>query len=142
VYPDTDILDAWGNEIRDRTAQNFASATERDAQWPAPPNGALAYTVDFGILWLRRAGVWVQVYPPLTRTARQIVNYASAGQWVAYSSPFPTASDNVLIAVEYWGPINYQLVSMNSEAFSFNLFTAGGAASAGQYTISYIAYGH
>jgi hypothetical protein len=59
-----DIVAPWGNEIRDRTVQVFATAAERDAQWPAPPNGAAAFTSDMSILWSRRAGVWQQVHPP------------------------------------------------------------------------------
>lgn len=58
VVAGADILTTWGNEIRDRTAQVFASAAERDAQWPAPPDGAISYTADTGTLWLRRAGAW------------------------------------------------------------------------------------
>lgn len=53
------ILAAWGNEIRDRTAQVFATAAERDSQWAAPPNGALAVTLDTGRLWRRLAAKWV-----------------------------------------------------------------------------------
>jgi hypothetical protein len=52
------ILASWGNEIRDRTMQVFATVAERDSQWPSPPNGAHCVTLDTGTVWLRRAGVW------------------------------------------------------------------------------------
>jgi hypothetical protein len=58
VVAGADIVTTWGNEIRDRTAQVFATAAERDAQWPAPPDGAVSYTADTAALWLRRAGAW------------------------------------------------------------------------------------
>lgn len=40
------IASAWGNAIRDRTAQHFASRAERDAQWAARPVGAVCVTDD------------------------------------------------------------------------------------------------
>ena len=52
------IASPWGNEIRDRTCQVFASAAERDAQWPTAPNGALCVTLDTNVLYRRIAGVW------------------------------------------------------------------------------------
>lgn len=56
---------AWGNELRDRSRQVFASVAERDSQWPAPPNGAACITLDTGTTWYRVAGAWVASYPPL-----------------------------------------------------------------------------
>lgn len=52
------ILASWGNEIRDRTRQVFATPAERDAQWAAPPNGATCVTLDKFDIWDRIAGVW------------------------------------------------------------------------------------
>jgi len=52
------ILASWGNEVRDRTRQVFATAAERDAQWAAPPNGAECVTLDTGTTWYRLAGAW------------------------------------------------------------------------------------
>lgn len=56
------ILASWGNEIRDRTVQVFATAAERDQQWAAPPTGAVCITVDNGFIWKRSAGRWAPVY--------------------------------------------------------------------------------
>ena len=58
----------WGNDIRDRTRQIFASKAELDTQWPAAPNGAHAWTTDAGIEWVRRGGVWESLagYVPWT----------------------------------------------------------------------------
>lgn len=41
--------------LMDQTVPRFASTTERDAQWPAPPNGALCVTTDTLTLWWRHA---------------------------------------------------------------------------------------
>ena len=72
------VTSAWGNEIRDRTLQVFASVAERDAQWSAPPNGAEAITLDTNTLWLRRAGAW-----------SPILNLA-AGSVASGDSPLPS----------------------------------------------------
>jgi hypothetical protein len=63
VAPNEKIASTWGNEIRDRTCQVFSSVAERDAQWTAPPNGALCVTVDTNTLWRRIAGAWQNLQP-------------------------------------------------------------------------------
>lgn len=55
------ILAAWGNEIRDRTRQIFATAAELNAQWPGAPNGSMAVTLDTYTVWMRRAATWTPV---------------------------------------------------------------------------------
>jgi hypothetical protein len=53
------ILASWGNDgIRDRTLQVFATAAERDQQWPAAPNGAICVTLDTGQHWRHLGGAW------------------------------------------------------------------------------------
>jgi hypothetical protein len=59
------IDDAWGNEIRDRTLQVFATVAERDSQWPTAPNGATCVTLDTGRQWIRIAGGWQPAWPRL-----------------------------------------------------------------------------
>jgi hypothetical protein len=58
VAPNEEIASAWGNTVFDQSINQFASTADRDAQWPAPPDGALCYTAAETTLWLRRAGVW------------------------------------------------------------------------------------
>jgi hypothetical protein len=55
-------MDTWGNEIRDRSCQVFASAAERD-QWAAPI-GALAAVVtgSEAVLYQRRNNAWQQLH--------------------------------------------------------------------------------
>ena len=59
------ILAAWGNEIRDRTLQVFATVAERDQQWPAAsaPAGAHCVTVDTMTRWQIKSGAWVNTTP-------------------------------------------------------------------------------
>lgn len=63
VVPQTRITSVWGNLIRDRTVEAFATKAELDAQWSAAPDGAVAITLDTSRLWVRRGGLWL---PPLT----------------------------------------------------------------------------
>jgi C1q domain len=49
---------AWGNPVWDQSVNVFASAADRDTQWPTPHDGAVCYTLDTRNLWLRRAGAW------------------------------------------------------------------------------------
>jgi hypothetical protein len=60
VTAGTIIQSAWGNQIRDRTVQVFATVAERNALWPAPPRGAMCITVDTLALWIfdTGAGGW------------------------------------------------------------------------------------
>lgn len=60
------IQASWGNEIRNRTAQVFATVAERTSQWPNPPDGALSYTADTGWLWVKRPAPinWLVISPP------------------------------------------------------------------------------
>lgn len=64
------IDDAWGNEIRDRTLQVFATAAERDSQWATAPDGSTCITVDTYARWIRRAGAWEPMWP-------RVVGYAN-----------------------------------------------------------------
>jgi hypothetical protein len=58
VNPGDEIQSVWGNTTYDQTMQVFTSTADRDAQWTAPHDGALAYTLDTQTAWVRRAGVW------------------------------------------------------------------------------------
>lgn len=54
------ILSAWGNEIRDRTVQRFASAAARTSGWVAPPVGASSVLDDTpGVVWVYTGTTWL-----------------------------------------------------------------------------------
>ena len=61
VNPGDTIQSAWGNATYDQTVQQYATVADRTAQWPTPADGAMSYTVDQAILWVRRAGAWQAV---------------------------------------------------------------------------------
>jgi hypothetical protein len=96
VVDDNIILAQWGNEVRDRTAQVFSTAAERDSQWAAPPNGAICVTLDTNTLWRRAAGAWVAQSPvqaiwgqPLAGTyAGQPVRFAAGAGAITISGNF------------------------------------------------------
>ncbi len=58
VAPGQTISSAWGNTLWDQSVQQFASAADRDTQFPAPKDGAVCYLLDAQTLWVRRAGAW------------------------------------------------------------------------------------
>ena len=59
VAPGQTISSAtWGNPVWDQSVNCFASAADRDAQWPSPHDGSVCYTVDQAVLWLRMGGIW------------------------------------------------------------------------------------
>lgn len=58
VAPDQLIQSSWGNEIRDRSIQVFASASELNTSWSTAPNGSRAITLDTYRTYTRRGGVW------------------------------------------------------------------------------------
>jgi hypothetical protein len=63
VVANTPILSTWGNELRDRSVQVFATVAERSAQWPTPPNGAVSWITATLTLHVFNGAVWVQVTP-------------------------------------------------------------------------------
>jgi hypothetical protein len=64
VNPGDNIASTWGNTTYDQTMEVFDTAAQRDAQWPTPHDGALAYTLDTQTAWLRRSGAWALILPP------------------------------------------------------------------------------
>lgn len=84
------ILAQWGNEVRDRTSQVFATAAERDAQWAAPPNGATCITLDTATQWRRLAGAWTAVQPGTVVTSTTWGPLGNGKTWPESSwPPFP-----------------------------------------------------
>ena len=44
--------------VQDQVVPQFPTSAARDAEWAAPPNGALCVTTDSNTLWQRVAGAW------------------------------------------------------------------------------------
>jgi hypothetical protein len=79
------VASTWGNEVRDRTCQVFATAAERDAQWVTPPNGALCVCLDSGAVMTRRGGRWEIAAVPST------VNTGNAGAGSNFNNTWSVA---------------------------------------------------
>jgi hypothetical protein len=86
VNPGDKVASTWGNTTFDQTMEVFASASQRDAQWPTPHDGAVCYTIDVQLPWVRRAGAWQVLYgppPPVSTGALQTFADQSGEIWVA-----------------------------------------------------------
>jgi hypothetical protein len=59
------VASSWGNAIRNRTAQRYASAAARDASIPVPTTGDLAVLEDTGDLTMFDGSTW-QTYRELS----------------------------------------------------------------------------
>ena len=59
VLPGEPIEADWGNPIRDRTAQRYLDAAERDTLNPVPVSGDLAYLVTPADLQFYNGAEWV-----------------------------------------------------------------------------------
>jgi hypothetical protein len=55
------IESAWGNSIRDRTVQRYATAAARTTAHPSPTEGDLSYLQDSNSLWYHNGTAWVPV---------------------------------------------------------------------------------
>jgi hypothetical protein len=53
------IASAWGNQIRDRTIQQFSTLTDLTANWPGAPDGAMAVTLDTMTVYQKVTAGWV-----------------------------------------------------------------------------------
>ena len=69
VIPLEPVDDAWGNKIRDRTVQRYASKTARDTAHPAPAAGDVSYLSDTGDVEVFHGAAWRRLgVPPGTVT--------------------------------------------------------------------------
>ena len=64
------ITSTWGNQIRDRTIQRYASAAARTAGHPSPTEGDLSYRQDSNIVEVYNGTAWMPV------AAAGIIGYA------------------------------------------------------------------
>lgn len=60
-----EVIEAdWGNDIRDRTLQRYASATARDTANPSPDQGELAYLEDLDLVQVYVGTRWDPLFSP------------------------------------------------------------------------------
>lgn len=64
VAPGQTIGSGWGNSVWDQSVNAFATAQDRDAQWPAPQDGAVCYLKDTKVWQGYTAGAgWAIIAP-------------------------------------------------------------------------------
>jgi len=78
VVASTPITSAWGNEIRDRTVQRFASFAELTSSWTSPGEGAVAYLTDVNSLHAYNGSAWVAITPRSATVATTVTTSATA----------------------------------------------------------------
>jgi hypothetical protein len=87
VHPNDLIASSWGNLVYGQSVNAFASTADRDAQWPAPADGAACYTVAELTFWCRASGVW-QRLGPTVKPASVYMGKAAAGYPVSTQTLF------------------------------------------------------
>ena len=65
VVPYNTIESGWGNAVRDRVVQTFATQAERDAHLASLPEGALCQQQDTKVLYVKRSGAWRYLQPTI-----------------------------------------------------------------------------
>lgn len=53
----------WGNDIRDRVVQRYATISERSSESPSPGAGDLSYLADSGDVAVYHSGAWRKLVP-------------------------------------------------------------------------------
>ena len=61
VAPGQTIGSDWGNAVWNQSVQRFASIADRDAQFTAPVDGAVCYTIAESAHWRRQGGRWLTI---------------------------------------------------------------------------------
>jgi hypothetical protein len=100
------VASTWGNEIRTRTVQVFATVAERDAQWPAPPQGALCVTIDANVMWRAVATGWSRLTPVSGIAAGPGGNYPVNADFI--SVPFAADKGPRVLSFVYNGLVTSQ----------------------------------
>jgi hypothetical protein len=138
------VASTWGNEIRDRTRQVFASVAERDAQWSAPPNGATCVTLDTGTTWNRLAGAWQAVASD--RAAMVVPTTDAGGEVVINFAPaFPASLASVVACLGFYSGFTVNIASpgagANNVGFKARIYLNGAAQANTVIGLNYVAKG-
>ena len=88
VGPGQTVDSDWGNTVFDQSVQVFASAADRNTQWPAPLVGAVSFLQDTQLLYLRTPGGWSAMRSAAVEGGVEV-----------------TASDAVSVATGSWGGV-------------------------------------
>jgi ABC-type uncharacterized transport system YnjBCD substrate-binding protein len=132
VAPGGVITSAWGNATHDQSTITFTSTTQRDADWPAPPDGARCYVTGVG--WQRRdAGTWKTDQPAGAAAGRQEqlwlpVVAATLGNFPADSTERAIPASGATVPVPPWAStlqvtalaVDFEPQTPGVSAFNYN----------------------
>jgi len=123
VVQGTPVASDWGNDIRDRTLQRYADATERDALNPLPTPGDQAYLDDSGAVQVWTGTAWDQLRP-LSNTAGLVRTFWQTQVQVATTQGQVAILDVDISAagITNWGKVNVSVIGFASNAQSTQRF--------------------
>lgn len=61
VVPAAEVESDWGNDIRDRTLQRYASSAARASAHSSPTPGDLSFLADTGLVYVYYDGAWTPI---------------------------------------------------------------------------------
>lgn len=94
----------WGNDIRDRTVQRYASVAARTASIPSPTEGDLSYLEDGNTVWVYNGSSWVQLLQVATLLGSDVeVDGADAVSSIAVPASFGNVATVNLSIPAGWG---------------------------------------
>ena len=134
VAPGALIQSSWGNEIRNRTIQQFATVAERNT-WLSPPTGSVCVTVDTLTIWVRAAGAW----QALPARSRGVVTTNANGE--ATVTHLMGGIPSVVLATPGSASVFLITENMTSTTFRVKATTAPGVPAANSsLSINWVAY--
>ena len=99
------ITDEWGNLIRSRTVQRYATVAARTAGHPTPTAGDLSYLQDSGDLDVYHGGTWEHIGPPVATVQMLAGGSVPNGGWSVTGplSPGPPMRPSSPLSDPSWG---------------------------------------
>lgn len=89
------VASAWGNNIRDRTIQRYATTAERTSLHSSPTAGDLAFMEDTGLVFVYYDGAW-------TPLAEQVDGLSESSGASALTTAYATYETVNLTIPAYW----------------------------------------
>ncbi len=117
------ITSAWGNQIRDRTIQRYASVAARTAAHPSPTEGELSYLQDLNVVEYYNGSAWIPI------AAAPAVMLGGASEAVFDSSLSASFENGATVTfVKPAGWATYEILAWGSVMFQEALSPGGGSA--------------
>lgn len=139
--------------LQNQVVPAFTTTTQRDAQWTAPPNGALCVTTDTNTLWQRIASSWSTPNRTLHHGAlgASVTGVGTAGTDIAISSSIALpAGRRIAVVVHYYmtGSGTFPAIGVKQDGFNqgyaviVGVAPGGGIVANGEYVLTPTAGSH